>query len=130
VNQGSVPTTLAALSHHNTLIKEALQSPFALDPLTFTYQKVSIPTLADRSFLANWLPAFTRKAKMTLLFSTLYTGSVNLSLEVALMRTRVVFDDDLQRYHPTCIALERFEDVNIVGIAMSGNLVSGKRLQA
>jgi hypothetical protein len=67
---------------------------------------------------------------MTLLFSTLYTGSVNLSLEVALMRTRVVFDDDLQWYHPTCIALERFEDVNIVGIAMSGNLVSGKRLQA
>ena len=48
LNQGPIPTAEAAFRNHHALVKEALQSPFALDALTLPDEKATIPALANR----------------------------------------------------------------------------------
>jgi hypothetical protein len=129
VDKGSIPTTLAALANHYTLVKEPRQSLASLNSFALTDQKPRIPTLTYRTLFPLPASMFTCEAKDTLLPPAFRAPSPDHAFEVAFLGPRVIFDGQCERNHATRRAAYRSERVVIVWIAISGYTFFGERLQ-
>jgi hypothetical protein len=129
VDQHSVPAAASAFADHNALIKEAHHSIVALYALALAGQEAQVPTAANWFFRAQWLSVFASEAEMALPASTFHAVTPDDPLEIAFFGACVVFQGHFEWNQSTCIALEWPEEVIVVGVPMSSDLVFGKRFQ-
>jgi hypothetical protein len=129
MDQRSVPAAARARADDDSLVEKAHHSIVPLDPLAFCHDKLSVPALARRFLLTQWLPVLAREAEQPLGVPALGTAASDGASKVALFGARMMLDGQLERDDAAGIAPERREKVGVTGVAVSGDALSGECFQ-